>query len=28
LLMIAVFGCQCSDDVYIINGILNVCKGV
>jgi hypothetical protein len=26
--MIAVFGFQCSDDVYIINGILNVCKGV
>jgi hypothetical protein len=25
--MIAVFGCQCSDDVSIINGILNVCKG-
>jgi hypothetical protein len=28
LFMIAVFGCQCSDDVSIINGILNVCKGV
>jgi len=26
--MIAVFGFQCSDDVYIINYILNVCKGV
>jgi len=28
LFMIAVFGCQCSDDVYIINCIVNVCKGV
>jgi len=26
--MIALFGFQCSDDVSIINGIVNFCKGV
>jgi len=26
--MIAVFGCQCSDDVSIITAITKICKGV
>jgi len=28
LFMISLFGFQCSDDVSIINGMLNVCKEV